>query len=1625
MKGYALSVAPESESATSEDNGTPKSNLDDIPIDPALMDWADTQQIFTEQNGMYQEIVSSIAFQALEFPQLVETDHFMREYSQGPQGDPFAPQPQPVFFQPSLDQPQLLPSQKSMKRKRKQKRDSLCDSCSGDDAANKDGEPEIMLSCIDCGRNWWHGSCFDPPVETPEGDWFCSECSQNPHLHPETNGQYDLSNHGGTIFDDSTEIPLRAASVASSSRPQPTQATSKMASSRRKGKAPKMIALPVGITDDEELDVNAEIRTTPLRRTRTKPMQSLKKGKGSALDQSDDDLVTSAARHPKRMRLPIQSPVVNMPRVRLRLTQKGKGKAKAREEEELKGLFDEVLGEDERDISRTVILQSDKQRFERSRAVADEKLAPRPRRFSENPEDEPVAGPSSRPLRSSTLNQISFSATSNSPAPSTPGGPIAANTDPPTLRIRSIRFGAFEIKTWYDAPFPEEYANIPDGRLWICEFCLKYMKSKFGAVRHRMKCKAKHPPGDEIYRDGSVSIFEVDGRKNKIYCQNLCLLSKMYLDHKSLFYDVEPFLFYVMTEVDDVGARFVGYFSKEKRSPKDYNVSCIMTLPVRQRQGWGNLLIDFSYLLSKKEQRTGSPEKPLSALGALGYKNYWSLSLMRYLETAPENPRLGDISAATSMTIEDIYNTLVQQNMISSRPVTPPSVRPSPGQSIKYIKGRRGGSVARRNLQRTITNNSERNQLDDDRGSNDNPHSVLEGPFIAPKEYEIAWDPEVVQNYLQKWEAKGYLKLRAEKLKWSPFLLIRAGPTGEVGVVKKTEAKEAVGTGASTNTNGLTALTTMEVNGASRGFDTPLSLFDDDNVLNAAEMEVSDLSKSPAQSVFLSPLELPSYEQPSLNDRTGPSDNPTPSKADSTTDRELSPALRHRKGRLNGSNSNSATITCSTGEIIADDDGLIEPEGALPKLKPLRNRAVAVASDDSGVFSGGPIPEELKVIGRRSRSPRKQGRVENSADTDIQSVSPVFVSIPSATDSLEDDDDKGDAILKGSESEEATAATSLLSLLHSKPVVFAASNGGAGADIGHGSQLNAQTQDDYDIKVEDLDVGSRHSIPSDVTVSGSDTHPARIENKVDEQIDVEMVDVQEEDGDLDADGSVDDGDAQTNRLRTTACDPDQPGMPVGQVRRYNFPFLNAFLSLCISDTTMQYGHLGMGERRDSGMDNGSTSHVPSLNQALGHNHGHIGSAFSRAHAQDYRVSPSPPVHSQQNGQPAQQPKENYLGYSVPSASQVKRKHLTDGVLSQTNSKRRREAEDAVDSFDDPGGQGAKHWTDEEKSKLFKWLMGPGQDDHWNSLRATKNSCLRECAHEVFGSKKTYQALKGCYERNFNLFKQIHTFENYVGATGSLELSPNLSESDSLREYERRLASARKAGCDVGNLSARTIDQWHRNGWYDLFFSRWNGDPATTRSTNSRLIHNQSNGTSGAPHDDTDDNDDHGLDFSEPLTVNSASGMSHDRSSSLAMSFLNPSNMQHAPPISPHTSSNLSLSSVPSASPSSSDQAVVNLTVTQSMVNSYLQFLQVQTQTSKMKLEYMRKREEREERDSQQRRELERLKMDREKAEFDHKQSSANTKQKADRAIELLGNDKVDATVKHAASEFLKRLFASD
>lgn len=233
----------------------------------------------------------------------------------------------------------------------------------------------------------------------------------------------------------------------------------------------------------------------------------------------------------------------------------------------------------------------------------------------------------------------------------------------PASQIECIEFGGWEIDTWYAAPYPEEYSR--NRVLYICEFCLKYMNSDYVAWRHKLKCPAKHPPGDEIYRHESISFFEVDGRKNPVYCQNLCLLAKLFLGSKTLYYDVEPFLFYVLCEYDEFGYHFVGYFSKEKRASSQNNVSCILTLPIHQRKGYGNLLIDFSYLLTRVEEKTGSPEKPLSDMGLVSYRNYWRLVMCRYLldaMTESKGAKLGlsikQISDDTGMTADDVISAL-------------------------------------------------------------------------------------------------------------------------------------------------------------------------------------------------------------------------------------------------------------------------------------------------------------------------------------------------------------------------------------------------------------------------------------------------------------------------------------------------------------------------------------------------------------------------------------------------------------------------------------------------------------------------------------------------------------------------------------------------------------------------------------------------------------------------------------------------------------------------------------------------------------------------------------------------------------------------------------------------------
>lgn len=250
-------------------------------------------------------------------------------------------------------------------------------------------------------------------------------------------------------------------------------------------------------------------------------------------------------------------------------------------------------------------------------------------------------------------------------------------------RFTQLFFGPdFVIRPWYSSPFPSEYYR-PDGFIWICDKCLKYFAQQTPFVQHISKCYLV--PGYEVYREGDatdkqqvvLSVFKLDGAKDKPTCQSLCLLAKMFLDHKTLYYDTESFLFYILiewiTQKNEststptptllLQPRIVGYFSKEKQSPSGYNLSCILVLPQHQRKGYGSFLIDLSYLLARKDGLVdgSSPEKPLSDLGLLSYVKYWTNQVIRYkhfLIKHPNNHGLKQMVKTTGMTSNDIMATL-------------------------------------------------------------------------------------------------------------------------------------------------------------------------------------------------------------------------------------------------------------------------------------------------------------------------------------------------------------------------------------------------------------------------------------------------------------------------------------------------------------------------------------------------------------------------------------------------------------------------------------------------------------------------------------------------------------------------------------------------------------------------------------------------------------------------------------------------------------------------------------------------------------------------------------------------------------------------------------------------------
>ncbi|KIX06909.1 uncharacterized protein Z518_04885 [Rhinocladiella mackenziei CBS 650.93] len=265
--------------------------------------------------------------------------------------------------------------------------------------------------------------------------------------------------------------------------------------------------------------------------------------------------------------------------------------------------------------------------------------------------------------------------------------------------INQVVLGNLLFDAWYYSPYPDSIilgpnaqhaykhvgsaADLRNGhahslvkdkeeplcrRLYVCPSCFRYTPDERDYVQHLQHHRGLREQGLEtqpvpesafkVYEWDGYAVWEIDGEREKLYCQNLSLFGKLFLEQKSVFFDTGGFKYYALTHIpslppspapkgrgrkrsssvfeDDLlpRAQVLGFFSKENLSWDSNNLACILIFPPFQHRQLGQLLMAVSYKLSGWEWEggvIGGPEKPLSAMGRKSYLRFWSERIARFM----------------------------------------------------------------------------------------------------------------------------------------------------------------------------------------------------------------------------------------------------------------------------------------------------------------------------------------------------------------------------------------------------------------------------------------------------------------------------------------------------------------------------------------------------------------------------------------------------------------------------------------------------------------------------------------------------------------------------------------------------------------------------------------------------------------------------------------------------------------------------------------------------------------------------------------------------------------------------------------------------------------------------------
>ncbi|KAI9654608.1 MAG: hypothetical protein M1831_005369 [Alyxoria varia] len=250
-------------------------------------------------------------------------------------------------------------------------------------------------------------------------------------------------------------------------------------------------------------------------------------------------------------------------------------------------------------------------------------------------------------------------------------------------------YGSYEIQPSYLSLYPSEsFHSFSIERLFVCPHCYKYTEDENAYFQHwKSFCNFKESaPGCIVYDSSEYMVHEIDGEDEpvgsllhlassqnlthslQLFCQNLSLFAKLFIDNKSICYDVTTFVYYLVVSnpTNERESEVMGFFSKEKLSWDNNNLACILVFPPWQGRGLGQFLIGVSYEVAKRDGRLGGPERPLSESGKRSYEAYWAGAIARYIleREDQESTSVNDMSRATFITPEDIFNTTVRMGLL-------------------------------------------------------------------------------------------------------------------------------------------------------------------------------------------------------------------------------------------------------------------------------------------------------------------------------------------------------------------------------------------------------------------------------------------------------------------------------------------------------------------------------------------------------------------------------------------------------------------------------------------------------------------------------------------------------------------------------------------------------------------------------------------------------------------------------------------------------------------------------------------------------------------------------------------------------------------------------------------------